>query len=109
MWFTNYFGNSIGRVQAPETPSELCQSTVSDVETSAKYQSLPGPAQNAIKQALTGACNQLATINPKLTPRQQAFAIAAYKLAVTALAKGGWLTSTQASSLTTLADNLTLT
>ncbi len=40
---------------------------------------------------------------------QLALAIAAYKVAITALAKGGWLTSTQASSLTTLVDNLTLT
>ena len=49
------------------------------------------------------------TMTPRLTTRQLALAIAAYKVAVTALAKGGWLTSTEASSLTILAGNLTLT
>ena len=111
LWFTNSRENSIGRIQpsVSETPTQLCQLTVSYVESSAKYQALPASARNAINQSLTAACNQLATITPKLNAKQVQLAIAVYKGAVTVLAKGGWLTSTQANNLTTLAGELTLT
>ena len=111
LWFTNFTGNSIGRIQpsVSETPTQLCQLTVSYVESSAKYQALPTSARNAINQSLTAACNQLATITPKLNAKQVQLAIALYKGAVTVLAKGGWLTSSQANNLTTLAGELTLT
>jgi streptogramin lyase len=109
VWFANTGNNSIGRIQPSETPTQLCQLTVSYVESSAKYQALPASARNAINQLSTLACNQLGTMGPKLTARQLALAITAYKAAVTALANGGWLTSSQASTLTAMASNLTLT
>jgi hypothetical protein len=87
-----------------DTSAGPCQLTASDVEQSAKYQALAAGARGAIDHILAGACSGLATI----TTKQLALAIAAYKAAVTALAKGGWLTASQATALTYLASNLTL-
>jgi hypothetical protein len=109
VWFTNTGNNSIGRIQASqaaETPQELCELTVGDVEGSARYQALPTFTKNVVNQILTSACNQLGTITPKLSARQLTQVITTYKAAVTVLAAGGWLTSAQASSLTSLAGNI---
>jgi len=91
-----------------ETPTALCQLTVSYVKASAKYQALPAPARRPINRTLRRVCKRLARMTPKLTAKRLARAIAAYKAAVRELAYGGWLTSTQASALTYVADNLTI-
>lgn len=92
-----------------ETPAGLCQLTVSDVENGPKYLALPAAQRLAINRILTGLCNQLGTITPQLTAHQLALLIAAYKTAVLGLSSTGWLTATQASTLTFLASHLTIT
>ena len=91
-----------------ETPRGLCELTVSYVQASPKYRALPPGLRSAINRTLSQVCDQLATITPKLTPHQLALLIAAYKAAVHALASTGWLTSTQASTLSDLAGHLTI-
>ena len=106
--FSGSTSTSLAQV-VQETPEGLCQLTVSDVETSPKYLALPPAQRAAINQTLTQLCNQLGTITPKLTKNQLALLIAAYKAAVTGLANTGWLTSSQATTLINLAENLTIT
>jgi DNA-binding beta-propeller fold protein YncE len=106
----NYAGSTSSPVNEviQETPTGLCQLTLTDVQGSAKYQALPANARAAINQIVTGACNQLGTIVPRLTAKQLAQAIAGYDAAVRLLSSSGWLTSAQASTLTSLANNLTI-
>ena len=87
-----------------ETPTGLCELTVSYVQTGPKYQALPAGLRSAINRTLSQLCNQLAAITPQLTAHQLALLIAAYKADVHILAHTGWLTSTQASTLGVLAD-----
>lgn len=90
-----------------ETPAGLCQLTDSYVESSPRYLALPSWQQAGIRLVLAVLCDRLETLNPRLPARELAVLIAPYKVTVTVLARGGFLTSTQASTLIYLADNLT--
>jgi hypothetical protein len=91
-----------------ETPTGLCQLTASYAEGSGKYKALPPIGRAAVNLILNNMCNQLGTIVPKLNSKQLALAAATYNATVKVLTSGGWLTSTQASTLTSLVSNLTL-
>ena len=84
----------------------LCHLTTKFVQSSAKYQSL-SPAQKKVVDALAKAlCTILDQIVPKLSPAQKQMLIRAYKAGVQALVPPGWLTQTQATTLSNLADAL---
>jgi alpha-L-rhamnosidase len=91
---------------AAVTPADLCTLTRQFVDSSASYQALK-PVQQVITDALvTAACTFLTSILPDIAPaRKQAF-IKSYDQSVQGLAKKGWLTQAQASTLQTLASML---
>lgn len=92
-----------------ETPAGLCQLTDSYVQSSPRYLALPSWQRAAIREVLAVLCDRLTALNPRLPARALGLLLAPYKFEVTALARGGFLTPTQASTLIYLADNLTLT
>lgn len=97
-------GSSAFTVQV--TPTSLCQLTKQFVQSSAKYGSLK-TAQRAATDALVNAlCQSLNSITTKLTAKQKAALVVAYKSGVAALVQPGWLTQTQASTLSGAADHL---
>jgi hypothetical protein len=93
-------------VTVKPTAESICNQTLRDVQGSDKYKALPQSLRDAIDTRVRAACHTLATITAQLTPDQKNRAIAAYKLAVAAIARLGWLTSAQASDLATQADQL---
>jgi WD40 repeat protein len=88
------------------TPASLCTLTTQFVEGSANYQKLSAKQQATINALATAACTTLNTITTKLPAAAQAVLIGLYKLAINALVAPGWLTNTQATTLTTLATTL---
>jgi hypothetical protein len=92
-----------------ETPAGLCQLTNSYVENSPRYLAAPSWQRAAIRGVLAVLCDRLETLNPRLPDRVLAVLLAPYKVTVTVLARTGFLTAAQASTLIYLADNLTLT
>lgn len=88
------------------TPQGLIALTLDYVQSSAKYQAL-NPVQKAAVNALANLVSGVLTrILPGLNPTQKAALIDAYKAGVTTLKTDGWLTTAQASTLTTDASQL---
>ena len=91
---------------ANPVPSDVCTLTTEYVDSSANYQSLK-PAQKAIVNALvSAACTILTSIGPNLLPAKKQAFIQAYDNSVQALAKKGWLTQAQSTTLQSLANGL---
>jgi endoglucanase len=88
------------------TPTSLCALTHQFVQGSAKYQALSVKLRTAVDALVNAACKPLDAITSKLTAKQKAALISAYKNGVQALVSPGWLTQTQATKLRTLADAL---
>ena len=88
------------------TPANLCLLTKTDVQGSSKYAALTPKQKQAVDAIAQSACNQIAQITPKLTPKQKAVLVAAYKVVVDVLASQGWLTATQSTDLKALAGKL---
>jgi hypothetical protein len=99
-------GTSSEPVAITITPSALCLITAQDVEGSTKFKNLPPPLQNAVKQLVAAACGPLDKIVAGLNQQKKAALIAAYDNAVNVLAKGDWLTTSQAAYLKSLAATL---
>jgi hypothetical protein len=88
------------------TPATLCALTLHYVETSANYLKLPPIVRAVVAALANGSCQSLSQIVPRLTAPQEAALIKAYTNAVTTLAADGSLTSTQSTTLKTLATQL---
>jgi hypothetical protein len=87
-------------------PADLCTLTTQFVHGSAKYQAA-GPLARAVVSALvTVACNVLLDFAPSAKPAVKAQLIAAYGQSVQALVQQGWLTASQAATLTALAGSI---
>jgi hypothetical protein len=88
------------------TPSSLCTLTHQHVRSSARYIALSRVARKVPDALAAAACQPLAAIVAGITPPAQAALVMTYKVTVSVLVSGGWLTSTQASQLKTLAGAL---
>ena len=78
------------------------------MQSSARYQ---GRGLTALQQAqidaLVGSqCDALGRLVARLTPYQKAIYVAVYKLVVSSLTSGNWLTPTQRTTLFSMADQL---
>jgi PKD domain-containing protein len=93
-------------VKVVVTAQSLCNLTFDYIRSSPKYQALPPAARAAVDKLAAAACDQLASLPPNPSPAAKAVAVAAYRVAVTALAQAGWLTSAQATTLKNLAGSL---
>jgi streptogramin lyase len=89
-------------------PAGLIQLTIRYVEQSTRYHNLSPWEHAAIRGALRKVLSRLLLLPPKYTAKQLAHAIVAYQAVVTTLVRGGWLTPSQAQTLTDLAGNLTI-
>jgi hypothetical protein len=88
------------------TAQGLCNLTFEYIRGSAKYQALSPAAKAAVDRLGKAACDALANVKPGQNPIAKAIAVTLYKVAVTALAQGGWLTPEQAATLRNLANQL---
>ena len=100
----SYTGPDTTRV----TPTSLCLLTAQDVRSSARYQ---GRGLTALQQAQVDAivasqCDGLGRLVARLTPYQKAIYVAVYKIVVSSLTAGNWLTPSQRTTLFALADQL---
>jgi hypothetical protein len=91
---------------AVATQAELCALTTEYVHDSARYQALRRVQRAVVDVAARAGCAILGKIVPRLSQKQKATYVAAYKHAVQGLANAGWLTQAQADELKALADLL---
>ena len=84
----------------------LCALTSQFVQASPKYQALSPAAKRVVDAIVSAACAYLTNIGPATRPDQKTKFIKAYKDAAQALARNGWLTQAQATTLSKLADGL---
>ncbi len=88
------------------SPADLSKLTTQLVQGSAKYQS-----SNALTKLIVSALVSVVTslelqLTPKISPTAKTALLKAYASAVNALVSGGWLTSSQATTLIVLAGGL---
>ena len=105
----NYLGSTSSALTEKviaDTPQNLGNLTLQDVESSAKFQALPRAAQKLIDALANQAIAQLANITPHLNAAQLAKLVTAYKQGVAGLQSQGYLTAAQASTLDGLADHI---
>ncbi|HUK94254.1 MAG TPA: hypothetical protein VLU96_04280 [Gaiellaceae bacterium] len=97
-----------GPESVPVTGTSLCLLTAQDVQSSVRYQSLGLTAAQQLQvNAVVGAqCQALDAFLGRLTPLQKKLAAAVYKLTVTSLYAGNWLTLDQRTTLFALSDQL---
>lgn len=88
------------------TPASLCTLTTQFVEVSTNYKKLTAKQQAAVNALAAGACTILNDITTKLPAAARAARVTLDKLAIGELVPSGWLTSTQATTLTTFATSL---
>jgi hypothetical protein len=90
------------------TASTLCALTKQLVQGSSRYQALAAPKKSAVDKLVTAACQNLDGLVAGLTQPQKLTLIALYKKSVDVLASPaqGWLTTSQATMLNSLADAL---
>lgn len=82
--------------------ADLCTLTRQFVDGGAKYIALSARAKVVVDADVTTGCKLLTSILPKLSASQKQPLVAAYRKAVQVLAQAGWLTSSQASTLSNL-------
>ena len=88
------------------TASGICTLTLTYVEGSAAFKSLPSWEQSAIEQIANQGCEELMEITPHLSPSQIAQLVAEYKQVVAALQQYGFLSAAQATTLDNAATTL---
>jgi hypothetical protein len=88
------------------TPGSLCLLTKRFVQGSDKYKALPDAKKVLVDKLWTALCNHLDGCVPSLPNSKKAVLIALYKKAMSALVPLGWLTPSQATTLSQLADGL---
>jgi hypothetical protein len=69
-------------------------------------QALRPAAKRLVDASVTAACTILLRIGPSVLPAQKAAFVHSYVAAVQALARAGWLTATQETTLAALARGL---
>ena len=97
-----------GPETAPVTATSLCLLTAQYVRGSARYQGLGlTPMQQLqVNSVVNSSCQGFDSFLGRLTPTQKRVAVALYKLTVSSLYAGNWLTFDQRTTLVTLADQL---
>jgi hypothetical protein len=88
------------------TPTSLCTLTTAFVKGSANYAKLNPLAQRVVDLLVSGTCNTITQLTPKLKPPAAAALIKVYAAAVNGLASSGWLTKAQAATLAGFAGSL---
>jgi hypothetical protein len=88
------------------TPATLAGLTGSYAKTSAKYAALKPLQQAAVNVLINAVSAAASSIKPTLKPAQKAPLVAAFTRTAAALAKAGWLTSSQLQTLDALAAQL---
>jgi hypothetical protein len=88
------------------TAGGVCALTKQFVQGSAKYQALNARTKATVDAVWSAACTCVNNVTPRLSSFQKHLAVTLYKGLVTKAGADGWLTSAQASTLTTLADAL---
>ena len=84
-------------------PTDLSTLTTQFVTGSAKYQSSGTLTRVVVAALVSVASNALLDFIPSANPAVRAKLVATYKQTVQALVSGGWLTVSQAATLTGLA------
>jgi hypothetical protein len=88
------------------TAASLCALTQHLVQESARYRALPVLARMLADLTWQASCRLVRAIAPRLSARQKAIQVAAYKASLVPLTNRGWLTSAQAAALTALAGGI---
>ncbi len=88
------------------TPTDLSTLTTQFVRASAKYQSSGVLTRVVVAALVSVASNALLDFVPSAKPAVRAKLLATYQQTVQALTSGGWLTASQAETLTGLAGSL---
>ena len=104
--FANVSGAHTFAWVASPTSADLCTLTKEYVDGSANYQKLTTVQQKVVDALVTAACTILTRIGPNVIPSQKQAFTRAYDQNVQALAKKGWVTQTQSSTLQALAAGL---
>lgn len=102
-------GSTSFTVEAPPvaiTIGGLCLMTKQFIQTSLRYLMLSKWQKAVIDSLANAICQRLAVIAPHFTPKQKAAFVSAYEADVQALARLGWLTQAQATTLIGLANQL---
>ncbi len=99
-------GTGTATVTVVVTSNFLCTLTKQYIQGSAKYQGSSAFRKGAVNLLTSAACKFLTSIGPHFSPSHKAAFISAYKHYVSGLVPGGWLTSSQATTLRNLADAL---
>ena len=84
-------------------PTDLSTLTTQFVRGSAKYQAASPVTRLVVSALVTVASNAILGVAPSVPPTVKAKLIAAYKNGMLTLVSGGWLTSSQATTLDGLA------
>jgi alpha-L-rhamnosidase len=104
--FSNVSGAHTFAWVASPTSADVCTLTKEYVDGSANYQKLTPVQQKVVDALVTATCTILTQIGPNTVPSQKQAFIRAYDQSVQALAKKGWVTQTQSSTLQALAAGL---
>jgi PKD repeat protein len=88
------------------TAAQLCAQTKQSVQTSPRYVVLSARQRQAVDALANVACAALTSISPRLSASQKAKLITTYQAWVTALAQGGWLSASDATTLKALVNQL---
>ena len=81
------------------TLPSLCRLTESFVEGSARFQALPPQPQAAVRRLVAALCRDPEEAAAELTPAMKARLLGAYQAGVIVLARQGWLSQEQATTL----------
>jgi hypothetical protein len=91
---------------APFTIVDLCQRTLTYIQSSARYAALPAFWQNVLAALAGATCRSTSSVFLHMTTKQRAAYIQAYQLEMRSLASLGWLTQAQANTLIALSATL---
>jgi hypothetical protein len=88
------------------TPASLCSLAEQFVQSSARYQALSPASRAAADRLANAVCQAAQLVVPHLNPAAKKLVLAAFDIAVQALERQTWLTSSQVGVLETLAQSL---
>lgn len=86
--------------------TSVCRLAKQFVQSSAKYRSLPTGRRGDENGVANGLCEKLESIESRLKPERKRALLKAFALQATAFVRAGWLTASQADTLTALAQRL---
>jgi hypothetical protein len=88
------------------TGASLCNLTRQFVQGSPKYATATKAQRAAADVVVAAGCAAAIALKPSMTAKQKAPLVAVYKVSVVLLQQQGWMTSAQATTLTTLSNSL---